>query len=257
MNVDHLPHHAVGETMDLDRSVMEVASWRLAAELIRRHPDDLYAVELHPMTGQYDCLTIRQRKGGALADDVSLYNLNRNLRSHVTPKSWFAARGERFNWLDVVLATDLRREIVAPLERVEGLSVPAETPQTTKASIGVRVVAEALSMKAGSRPMHALNGVLDSSGMGGSGVRAELFAAFDDLAQELVGVPDDLRNHPAYGYWFVVTGEQHGSKPILAIDTWRGYVWRHGLRKARLMRLYDECNRDIHLLVARLLHFSV
>jgi hypothetical protein len=208
------------------------------------------------MTGQYDCLTIRQRKGGVVADDDSLYNLNRNLRGHVTPKSWFAARGERFNWLDVVLATDLRREIVAPLERAEGLSVPAETPQTTKASIGVRVVAEALSMKAGSRPMQALNGVLDSSGMGGSGVRTELFAAFDGLAQELAGVPDDLRNHPAYGYWFVVTGEQHGSKPILAIDTWRGYVWRQGLRKARLMRLYDECNRDIHLLVARLLHFS-
>jgi hypothetical protein len=44
-------------------------------------------------------------------------------------------------------------------------------------------------------------------------------------------------------------------KPILAIDTWRGYVWREGLRRARLTRLYDECNRDIHLLVARLLHW--
>jgi hypothetical protein len=92
--------------------------------------------------------------------------------------------------------------------------------------------------------------------MGGSGVRWELVAAFDGLVAELGGPSnDDLRDHPAYRYWFVVRNGAHSMKPVLAIDTWRGYVWREGLRKARLMRLYDECNRDIHLLVARLLHY--
>jgi len=256
MNIMDLERHTVGEKLHLDRHAIEAASWRLASELIRRHPDELYAIEMHPMSGQYDCLTVRRRRGGPIGDDESLFNLNRNPYGHVTPRSWFKDEGERFNWLDVALSPDLRREIVVPLEREEGLEVPSETPPTTNTSIGIRVIAEALAMKLHSRPLVALNGVLDSSGMGGSGVRWELVSSFDGLAAELGGpANDDLRDHPAYRYWFVVRDHEHSMKPVLAIDTWRGYVWREGLRKARLMRLYDECNRDIHLLVARLLHF--
>lgn len=39
-----------------DRSVLEAASWRLASELVRRHPDTTRLIRAHPGGGQSDCL---------------------------------------------------------------------------------------------------------------------------------------------------------------------------------------------------------
>ncbi|MEY3258342.1 MAG: hypothetical protein RI954_368 [Actinomycetota bacterium] len=253
MNFPHLEHHVVGEAMQLSRPIAEAASWRLAAELIRRHPDELYAIETHPMTGQYDCLSIYRHTGANRHDAV--FQLNRMPGGHVTPKSWFSTQGERFNWLDVMLSVDLRREIVVPLEHMEGLVPPRETPQTTRTSIGARVIATALWSRLQSSPMYALNGVLDSSGAFGSGIQTGLFASFSGMSSQLDGHdPKELDGHPAYHYWFVI-GHRKGAndQPILGIDTWRGLVWTNRLAGADLMDLYDQCDREINLLVARLL----
>lgn len=252
MSFDHLPFHAAGEQMQLPQPFAEAASWRLAAELVRRHPDDLWVVETHPMTGQYDCLTILERSGDRRFEPI--FQLNRMPGGHVTPRSWFSTQTDRANWLDVVFSSDLRREIVVPLERLEGLSVPGETPSTTPRSIGARVIATALWTRLATSPLSALNGVNDSSGMFGSGVRSGLFSAFTGLEAEIAGHdPDELDGHPAYHYWFL-TGTVDGAteRPILGIDTHRGLVWSKRLQKADLMSLYDQCDREINLLVARL-----
>lgn len=41
-----------------DRSVLEAVSWRLASELVRRHPDTTRLIRGHPGGGQSDCLWI-------------------------------------------------------------------------------------------------------------------------------------------------------------------------------------------------------
>src|SRR3954452_23260694 len=46
-----------------DRSVLEAASWRLASELIRRHPEVLRLIRTHPGGGQSDCLWIMPVSG--------------------------------------------------------------------------------------------------------------------------------------------------------------------------------------------------
>ena len=40
------------------RSMIEAASWHVAAELVRKAPSALTVAELHPGGGQYDCLTV-------------------------------------------------------------------------------------------------------------------------------------------------------------------------------------------------------
>jgi hypothetical protein len=42
----------------VDTSVLEAASWRLASELVRRHPLSTRVLHTRPGGGQYDCLTI-------------------------------------------------------------------------------------------------------------------------------------------------------------------------------------------------------
>ena len=40
------------------RQMEEIASWRLASEMVRRYPNKLSIIETHPGGGQYDCLTL-------------------------------------------------------------------------------------------------------------------------------------------------------------------------------------------------------
>jgi hypothetical protein len=47
----------------VDRSVLEAASWRLASELLRRHPDTTRLIRAHPRGGQSDCLWVLPTAG--------------------------------------------------------------------------------------------------------------------------------------------------------------------------------------------------
>lgn len=40
------------------RQIIEAASWRLVAEIVRRYPDRFTVIETHPGGGTYDCLTL-------------------------------------------------------------------------------------------------------------------------------------------------------------------------------------------------------
>lgn len=42
----------------VDRSILEAASWRLASELVRRHPQSTRLIRAFPGDGQYDVLWI-------------------------------------------------------------------------------------------------------------------------------------------------------------------------------------------------------
>jgi len=231
-------------------------AWRVAAELIRRHPEELYALELHPATGQYNCVSIFSRISDEHRNHPALMHFNHAGRGHITGKSWQGGDDLRFNWLDVLLAADFRDEIITPLERAEGLSSPSQTPPTTRQSVGARVVAEALLGQALSNaPLVAANGVYDSSGMGGSYVCDFYFKQFGTMIEQIVGRPDaDLNGHPAYRFWFVRKADRkvHGNAE-LGIDTWNGKVWSRTLDGADLMQLYDAVGRNVRLLTARLL----
>ena len=45
------------EAIELSRQLLEAASWRVVAELVRRHPT-IRVIETHPGGDQYDCLQL-------------------------------------------------------------------------------------------------------------------------------------------------------------------------------------------------------
>lgn len=251
-----LEHHEVGERVTVPAHLSMAAAWRVAAELIRRHPDELYALEMHPATGQYDCVSIFKRVGDEHRFHSALIHMNHKDRGHITGSSWQGGDDPRFNWLEVLFARDFREEIIIPLERAEELDSPSQTPPTTRRSIGARVVAEALLGRALSNtPLVAANGVYDSSGMGGSFVCTWYFNKFNSMVKEIAGRSEsELDGHPAYRFWFVCIDErQVHNQPVLGIDSWNGRVWSRNLDGADLMQLYDAAGRDVRLLTARLL----
>lgn len=63
--------------------LLEAASWRLAAELLRRSPARLRLIETHPGGGQYDCLTLLDRAHLGDGEAVGSLYLNRVGRAHV------------------------------------------------------------------------------------------------------------------------------------------------------------------------------
>ena len=57
----------------MNSTVTEAISWRLASELCRRHPQTTRILITHPGGGQYNCLTIVNSQGG-----IGVIQLNRS-----------------------------------------------------------------------------------------------------------------------------------------------------------------------------------
>ena len=124
-----------------DRSVTEAASWRLASELLRRYPGELFVyIGYTPEGGGYDYLRLFDR-----AENFHV-NLNRvgtiQIGGPRIPEgAWRPTGWQEFLESDV-------REFVGRIERVLGdyLQPPAVTPPTTPTTLTYRVLAEVSSM---------------------------------------------------------------------------------------------------------------
>ena len=65
--------HELGEQIDLPYPMKRALAWWIAAEMIRRHPDEVRVIENHPGGGQYDCLTLCRR--GSDYEAIAYLNL--------------------------------------------------------------------------------------------------------------------------------------------------------------------------------------
>ena len=121
-----------------DRTVLEATSWKLAADLCRRHPE-----LLHPELGQYgygiveDSLRVRANEPSSPGD----VRLSRDAMIQVVvpfkerrPEVWHAT-----HWVQWLVAEP--RSFVLRLEQGAGLSSPASTPSTTPATLTWRLLA--------------------------------------------------------------------------------------------------------------------
>jgi len=52
----------------MNRQLVEIASWRIVSELMRRYPRKFHVIETHPCSGQYDCLALYTPDGTHVAD---------------------------------------------------------------------------------------------------------------------------------------------------------------------------------------------
>lgn len=134
-------------------SVAEVLTWRVAVEIVRRHPDRLWVVQTYPMDF-YDALTIRPLRALKTAPGIDLNRLGAHMRV-----GWFGQPGDPrqpdapiLSWGNLFGDGDAR-DWLRHIDELAGL--PASThklPASTPSSIALRWISAFLSTQLASRP---------------------------------------------------------------------------------------------------------
>lgn len=185
----------------LRRSVIEAASWRLATELCRRHPNRLRTYITYPAGGTYDCLSLSV--GGAKPRPLIQLNRVGTIQVHETFAGDVLRDIRAQAWSTYLSAEPYR--FLRDLEDEAGLPPPTSTPATVAHTLTYRLLAALVGVQTlGVRDRYIVSGYTDSSGYDG-GVREELFAAMP-LAdrRRTEHHADDPFGIPEYRFWFVI-----------------------------------------------------
>lgn len=226
----------------IDRSVLEAVSWRLASELVRRHPDTTRLIRGHPGGGQSDCLWILP----TVAEHGDI-RLNRHGTIQVPERfDGRPADGWRPTEWDAYIGAD-PREFLNRLEVAAGLPSPQHVPATTPTTLVYRLLAAIASTAIKSvHPIEVQAGFIDTAGYGGGPNEAlDAFSAIDPELRRPRA--DDFYGEPGYRFWMVVRDDV----PVLAFEQREGLAWtQHHDETFPLIGLYEESRR--HLLVTAL-----
>jgi hypothetical protein len=202
-----------GTPMDLlaNSNLIEAASWRLAATLVRRHPD-LNLMKMHPGGGQYDVLCIYSDEALLAAPGIPVastrISLNRVGRIHVESRAdGRPVSIEPVAWSDFLtnpmeVVERVEHEAGLPQPEIAPLSRPAATYIAIAGLAGLGAFAEGFQIEAG---------FIDASN--GSGP-AEWWPEMESLAPDLTRPrlhethehKQDLLRQPGYRFWKIQRG---------------------------------------------------
>jgi hypothetical protein len=213
----------------------EIASWRIATEVVRQFPGTLRLYETHPGGGQYDCLSLHDHRGLHLAD------FNRHGRFHVFHKPNGESRNpEPWDIWRAMAETNDMKSILKQVDEMIGFTKPAKLPKSTPRTIVYRFIASFLSHAAFTPwQWRVVSGMCDTSGYGG-GVHRDYFAKFPGTKTRLE-TPEkgDPLHQPAYRFWFLVEDD----KPRLCLED-TGRAWKLGGKQSiNLSTLYAKTRR--------------
>ena len=238
------PAYCARQMDSLTATELEAMSWRLASDVVRRHPDRARLIRGHPGGGQSDVLWILSADGGP--GDIRL-----NRQGTIQVHGRFAGRGpvdwEPTEW-EEYQAADPRR-LVQRLESAAGLKVPSRARPATPASLTYRVLARlAASASRECWRIEIQEGFIDTSGYDGGPNR--VLSAFP-IPDELLSVrDDDLYGEPGYRFWIVIRDDE----PVLAFEQTTALAWVVGRSNPfDLMGLYRGSTRRVGAVAARLL----
>ncbi len=222
-----------------DRTVIEAASWRLASELVRRHPTRTRLIRGHPGGGQYDVLWLIPADR-ADPGDVPM-NRNGTIQVHARfdgrpmddDRRW-----EPTEWVHY-LAGD-PREFLLRLESAAGLDAPESTPASTPRSLTYRVLAAVAATAVKTvHPIEIQEGFIDASDGGG---RNPVLESFPIDPERLVAAPGDLFGEPRYRFWIIT----RDGDPLVAVDEADAVAWgAAGGAPFNLVDLYGALGRDV------------
>lgn len=232
--------------MELSRQLVEVASWHMAAELVRRDPV-LRLIQTHPAGGTYDCLTLL----GGTGPEPRNGKLFLNRPGSATVFTRFDGRlAPEAEWqLDVwplMASTSDPRSTVDRVCDLSGIPKPPALPVSTRAVVSFRFIARVLQHSLFSRAQwRCVNAYHDSSGTDGSSLNEQLFENFPTArraAEERR--PDDVLGVAAYRFWFLTKDQT----PLLCISS-DGLLWNTGGQRLDLFARYRNSGRNIERLV--------
>ena len=148
--------------------LIEIASWRVVAELVRRYPGQFVIIQTHPGDGQYNCLSVYER-----ADPKAGGHLDLNRHGSANVHRPFRPGGEPQSWplWERLLSPGDPKSLLDDLCLRAGLPPVTTLPRSSGETVAYRFIAAFLAHNAfGRRPWECRNLVHDSSGMGGSSV---------------------------------------------------------------------------------------
>lgn len=238
--------HAMADWVD--RTVLEAASWRLASELVRRHPRTTRILITHPGGGQYDCLTITS--GAADGGTIQL-NRSGTIQVHQRFDGRSADEWPPTEWDDYLRADP--REFLDRLEQAAGLSTPSHVPPSDPTTITYRVLAALTATAVKTvHPITIESGQIDTSGYGGG--PNPVLDVFRSIPDELRRArDDDLFGQPGYRFWIV----RRDRVPILAIEQDDGTAWTpHHPGGVDLLGLYELSRHHLPTVTLELLRLA-
>lgn len=231
------------------RDVTEALSWRLAAELARRHPGDLWIAHTVPIVGTtYDCLTL-VRPGDRGQIGPPIFDLNRGGSIHLRNSfagQPFEPEWPRWSWQDYLDADPYR--FLRQLEDRAGLPSLSGVPATTPATLVWRLIASLVGPALRSvHRIEAVPGFADTAW--DASPNDELFQAFPRARQAVaVHHPADPLGTPHRRFWFICVDDD----PRVVLST-EGRAWGLGDVEYDLMNAYDTYDRRLGPVAGQLL----
>jgi hypothetical protein len=219
----------------LNGTVLEAASWRLATSIVRRHPEFFIRRE-HPNDGQYNCLAVRSERG-------LLIYLNRmgTIQVHAMESPTGNPNWQPTEWLDYVTAED-PRDFTRKLEAAARIPDVASTPSSTSAVLVYRTLAALANMHALADPISIEMSIID----GPYGGQAPWLENYPGIAQAVrSGVTE------AWGYWHASSRDVD-----VALETARGVATNRRGHELDLMNAYRSSGRNFARLTAQVLELA-
>lgn len=219
-------------------------SWRIAAALVRRHPE-LIAYEMHPGGGLYDvlCVATPDQLSPSPGPSAPRVMLNRVGGIHVEGRH----SAQPPVWPRIEDTEGIRKTVEA-LETATGWVPPSKTPAATGRSLTYRFIAAALELFLLDRgPWDARCEFYDSSG--DDPVRAGNLLSFPTAVEELRSVPSiGIHGEPESHFWALT----RGGEAVIVVSI-EGRVHRRSGTPMDLMPLYAKHGRRIRRVAARVL----
>lgn len=230
----------------MNRHTIEIASWKIVSEFMRRYSGNFKIIETHPCSGQYDCLSVYDYSERHIMD------FNRGGSLHI----WSKANDKKKSnsgpidsypeiWEDFISKSNPKK-VLDKVCRMAGLDCNVHLPSSSPEILTYRFISTILNQTIFSLDKwECRNGYLDSSGYShGILIDFDKFPKAKERAR--INEKSDILNNPAYRFWFI----KQNDDPKLCLET-NGTVWDKNGQEYDLSQLYKK-NRKISEVVYKI-----
>ena len=215
----------------MNRQLIEIASWCLVNEIMRRYPNRYTIIQTHPGGGMYDCLSLFTKKG-----HIHVADLNREGSFHV----FLEGACSSFDIWQMMSKEDDMKDVLNRVSEALRMPIPSKLPPSTPEIVCYRFIASFLSQTAFTRDKwRCRNGCFDSSAPYARGGKIKDFEKFPGAVDRLrTNKKDDIENESSYRFWFLRKAENSH----ICVET-TGNVWSDNGNSYNLMELYKKEKR--------------